>query len=161
MTKISYALLIFILANTFIAHVNPIEFRDVDLKFEYELVLMLATPLLVFLLVILDYLRNPAQRIFFINFILGIPLSIFSLILVILITNSIDMSRGSEREIFKHRFDERSRIVYRTSYWDGHHREGQTYKLKTLNKFFQLTLRTDTAELNAYQWIDLTKGLKN
>ncbi|MFY0591625.1 hypothetical protein [Roseivirga sp.] len=161
LTKISYGLLLFILINILVARINPIEFRDVDLKSEYELILMLATPLIVFLLVILDYLKNQEKRIFTLNFILGIPLSIISFIIIILMAQSIDMSRGSERVLFENRFDKKQRIVYRSSYWDGNRSEGETYHLKTLNKFFQLTLRTDTTELNPYQWIDLKKGLKN
>ncbi len=147
-------ILIFIVINILLNGISPIEFSDIDIKDEYYLTLIFATPLIVFLLVILDYLKNQKHRLFMLNFILGIPLAMVSFILVVLIYGSIDFSRGDERVLFQNRFKPKQQIVYRTSYWDGHRKDGKTFKLIKLNRYFQLSQAIDTTSLNPYKWIN-------
>ncbi len=146
-------ILIFVIVNILLTDVSPIEFRDIDIKDEYHLTLIFATPLIVFLLVILDYLKNQKNRIFMLNFILGIPLAITSFVLVVLIYGSIDFSRGDEKVLFQNRFKPKQQIVYRTSYWNGDQRDGKTLRLVEINRYFQLSQVIDTASLNPYKWI--------
>jgi len=158
LTKLLWGILLFILLSVILSGTSPIEFRDVDIKYEYDSTLFIATPFIVFLLVILDYLKHQKERIFMINFMLGIPLSFFSFVLVLLLSYSIDFSRDNENILFQNRFDTQQRIVYRTTYSNE---GGSAHRLKTLNKYFQWRQKLDTTEINPIKWINVKKQSKH
>ncbi|OEK02764.1 hypothetical protein BFP97_15060 [Roseivirga sp. 4D4] len=133
----------------------PLEWHDEGLKFEYDLTLILATPLLVFILVILDYLNNKNQRSFFINFILGIPLSIISLLAVLFLYRSFDSSRGNEKVLFENRFKNGQTIISRTRYWESEPNKTSIHRVIKLGDCFQWTTKYDTANINLYRWVPI------
>lgn len=146
-------ILIFIIMNMLLTGISPIEFRDTDIKDEYYLTLIFATPLIVFLLIILDYLKNRKHRIFMLNFILGIPISIVALLIIGFLHVSFDSGRGRDNVLFKNRFYPSQKLVSRTSYPLSTPIKQSTHKITTLNHSFQWTIKADTTNVNLYRWI--------